>query len=138
MKHDAGLALWIALLAGLFLASCSSTPERAPAIGEAFVGPATLNIRKEIDPKSGTVAVTHHGDRVEILGQRRLWYRIRTEKGIEGWTDDRQLMDTAQMTRLRALAAQTSGLPSQGKATTYDVLNVHARNRIAIRRASCR
>lgn len=125
MKHGAGLAFWIALLAGLFLASCSSTPERAPAIGEAFVGPATLNIRKEIDPKSGTVAVTHHGDRVEILGQRRLWYRIRTEKGIEGWTDDRQLMDTAQMARLRALAAQTSGLPSQGKATTYDVLNVH-------------
>jgi Bacterial SH3 domain len=131
MKHGAGQDRLTTLSSGLFLAccfllaSCSSAPEQAPAIGEAFAGPATLNIRKEIDPKSGTVAVIHHGDRVEILGQRRLWYRIRTQKGIEGWTDDRQLMDTAQMARLRALAAQTSGLPSQGKATTYDVLNVH-------------
>jgi hypothetical protein len=107
----------------LFLGSCA--PERAPVIGEAFIGPATLNLRKDIDTKSASVAVVHHGDRVDIIGQRRLWYKVRTEKGVEGWTDDRQLLDSAQMARLRKLADETAGLPSQGKATTYDVLNVH-------------
>ncbi len=109
----------------LVLTTCAPAPEQAPAIGEAFVGPATLSIRKDIDVKSASVAVAHHGDHVEIVAQRRLWYKIRTDKGVEGWTEDRQLLDSAQMSRLRKLAEQTAGLPSQGKATTYDVLNVH-------------
>ena len=115
----------VIVAAALLLSGCGSDEERAPSIGDAYVGPATLNIRKEIDTKSPTVAVGHHGDHVESVGKRRLWYMIRTAKGIEGWTDDRQLLDKAQMLRLRKLAEQTAGLPSQGNATTYDVLNVH-------------
>jgi hypothetical protein len=113
------------LAAALLWSGCGSDDERSPSIGDAYIGPSTLNIRKEIDTRSPTVAVGHHGDHVEIVGKRRLWYRIRTEKGIEGWTDDRQLLDKAQMLRLRSLAEQTAGLPAQGKATTYDLLNVH-------------
>ena len=118
-------ALAVAALTALLMTSCATEPERAPAIGDAFIGPATLTLRKDIDTKSASVAVAHHSDHVEIIGQRRLWYKIRTDKGVEGWTDDRQLLDSAQMARLRKLAEQTAGLPSQGKATTYDVLNVH-------------
>lgn len=114
-----------ALAFALLLSACSSAPEPVPSIGEAYIGPATLSLRKDIDPKSAAVAVVHHADQVEIIGQRRLWYKVRTDKGVEGWTDDRQLLDAAQMARLRKLAEETAGLPSQGKATTYDVLNVH-------------
>jgi uncharacterized protein YgiM (DUF1202 family) len=119
------VSAWAIAAAALFLSACASQPERTPAIGEAYIGPATLTIRKDIDTKSAGVAVAHHGDHVEIIGQHRLWYKIRTEKSIEGWTEDHQLLDSAQMTRLRKLADETAGLPSQGKATTYDVLNVH-------------
>jgi Bacterial SH3 domain len=115
----------VLVFAALTLISCSNAPEKAPAIGEAFIGPATLTLRKDIDTKSAGVGVVHHGDRVEIIGQRRLWYKVRTDKGVEGWTDDRQLLDSAQMARLRKLAEETAGLPSQGRATTYDILNVH-------------
>jgi SH3-like domain-containing protein len=121
------------LAAALLLSACGSDEERAPSIGDAYVGPATLNIRKEIDTKSPTVAVGHHGDHVEIVGRRRIWYKIRTQKGIEGWTDDRQLLDKVQMLRLRALAEQTAGFPPQGKATTFDALNVHTEpSRVAV------
>jgi hypothetical protein len=99
--------------------------DRDPAIGEAFVGPATLNLRKDIDPRSPIAGIAHHGERLEILGQRRRWYRVRTLKGAEGWTDDRQLMDTGQMNRLLALSKGAADLPSQGVATAFDVLNVH-------------
>ncbi len=126
MTDSAQRANVLLILAALFLTGCASGPERAPAIGDAFVGPATLPIRKDIDTKSAAVAQGHHGDHVEIIGQRRLWYKVRTDSGIEGWTEDRQLLDSAEMNRLRKLAEETAGLPSQGKATTYDVLNVHA------------
>ena len=112
--------------ATLMLTSCAPDVERTPSIGDAYIGPATLNIRKDIDTKSAAVAVAHHGDHVEIIAQKRLWYKVRTDKGVEGWTDDRQLLDSSQMARLKKLADETAGLPTQGKATTYDVLNVHA------------
>ena len=108
------------------LAGCGTSPERQSAIGEAYAGPATLSLHKDIDPKSPTAAVVHHGDRLEIIAQRRRWYRVRTPKGAEGWTDDRQLMDTAQMKRLVALSKGSADLPSQGVATAFDVLNVHS------------
>jgi hypothetical protein len=108
------------------LTGCDAKPDRAPVIGHAFAGPATLNLHKEIDSKSPTVASVHHGDKLEIVGQRRRWYRVRTASGMEGWTSDRELLDMAQMQRLRGLAAETNGLPSQGIATTFGGLNVHS------------
>jgi Bacterial SH3 domain len=107
------------------VSGCNSKPERAAAIGHAYAGPATLNLHKEIDSKSPTLTTVHHGDRLEIIGQRRRWYRVRTANGVEGWTSDRELLDTAQMRRLKALASETNGMPSQGVATTFSNLNVH-------------
>jgi uncharacterized protein YgiM (DUF1202 family) len=103
------------------LTGCNAKQERAPVIGHAYAGPATLNLHKEIDSKSPTVTSVHHGDKLEIVGQRRRWYRVRTASGVEGWTSDRELLDLAQMQRLRGLAAETNGLPSQGVATTSAV-----------------
>lgn len=113
------------VLLALVLASCSRGPEREPSIGEAFAGPATLSLRKEIDPKSAVVGTAHHGDRLEITDQRRRWYKVRAPSGATGWTEDRDLLDTAQMNRLKELAKETAGLPSQGAATTFDTLNIH-------------
>jgi len=107
------------------LSGCNAKPEREPVIGHAYAGPATLNLHKEIDLKSATVTTVRHGDKLEIVGQRRRFYKVRTAQGIEGWTSDRDLLDTAQMKRLRGLAAETAGQPSQGVATTFSNLNVH-------------
>ncbi len=123
LSRHSGLAFFV--LACFALTGCTAQPDRPSAIGEAFAGPATLKLRKEIDPKSPVVATARHGDRLEITAQRRRWYKVRTPKGQEGWTDDRELLDTAQMNRLRDLAKETKGLPSQGSATTFDSLNVH-------------
>lgn len=108
------------------LAACNSAPEqRSSVIGTAYAGPASLKIHSEIDSKSAAVTTVHHGDKLDIVGQRRRWYKVRTAKGIVGWTSDRELLDTAQMQRLRGLAKETAGMPSQGIATTFSDLNVH-------------
>ena len=107
------------------LSGCNSTPRKAASIGTAYAGPANLKLHRDIDSKSATVITVHHGDKLEIVGQRRRWYRVRTTTGVEGWTSDRELLDTAQMRRLEALAKETEGMPSQGAATTFSDLNVH-------------
>jgi uncharacterized protein YgiM (DUF1202 family) len=118
---------WIIGAASILIAlsACNSTEQRESSIGTGYAGPETLKLHKEIDSKSATVTIVHHGDKLDIVGQRRRWYKVRTPAGIEGWTSDRELLDTAQMQRLRALARETAGLPSQGVATTFTTLNVH-------------
>jgi hypothetical protein len=109
----------------VMLTGCSTKPPASPVIGHAYAGPATLNLHQDIEPKSRTVATVHHGDRLDIVAQHRRWYRVRTAAGTEGWTSDRELLDSAQMHRLKALAAETDGLESQGTASTFSTLNVH-------------
>lgn len=109
----------------LMAAGCSSGPPPVPAIGEAFVGPATLKIRSDIPLQSTPVATVRHGDRLEILQRRRRFFRVRTAGGTIGWTDERQLLGSDDMTALRDLAKRASRLPVQGRATTYGDLNVH-------------
>lgn len=109
----------------LCLAGCGSGPPGASVIGEAYVGPADLKIRSDIPLQSSTVATVKHGDRLEILQTRRRFLRVRTPAGAQGWTDERHLLSTADMSALRELSERAAAMPVQGQATTYGELNVH-------------
>ncbi len=109
----------------LLLTGCSSGPERAPAIGEAFAGPVSANLRQDLHPRSPTVATIKHGDRLEIIERRRRFFKVRTAQGAEGWTDARQLLSIAEMEKLKHSAKLAADLPSQGRATVFEPLNIH-------------
>jgi hypothetical protein len=115
---------WLAP-AALLLAACGDGPERLPAIGEAYVAPPTLTLRQEIDLRSPAVATAKHGERVEILQRRRRFFRVRTPSGAEGWTDQRDLLNSAEMRALDRIEQAGKRLPPQGAATTLDLLNAH-------------
>jgi hypothetical protein len=118
----------MAMLAAALLveSGCRSGPSaHEPAIGQAFVGPATLKIHGDISLQSAVVATVRHGERLEILARRRMLIRVRTQGGTEGWTEARQLLAAADMTSLQELAARAAGMASQGKATSYSDLNAH-------------
>jgi hypothetical protein len=111
--------------AAVLLPGCRDDPGRDPALAEAFVAPATLQLRAELVARAPLVATLHHGDRVEIIGRRRRFYKIRTKAGAEGWTDSRQLLSTLGMERLQQLADRAARAPSQGEASVFETLNVH-------------
>jgi SH3-like domain-containing protein len=108
------------------LAGCNSKPPQEPSAGVAYVGPLTLNLRKDLTSKSPTVASVTHGDKLEVIEIRRRFMRVRTTQGVEGWTDSNLLLTDQQMTDLRHLADSAAKLASQGKATPFDVLNMHS------------
>jgi SH3-like domain-containing protein len=122
-----GLIQKVSYLAALvvFLAGCHTGPQRAPVIGQAYVGPAVLNLRSDIPLDSKTAATVKHGDRLEILQRRRKFLRVRAPNGAEGWTDERQLLASSDMDALKDLTARAAKLPTQGVATTYANLAVH-------------
>jgi len=115
-------------LAALLLpaVACSNRPPQAAPIAVAFVGPAELKIRADLPMESAVVATVHHGDRLEILQQKRgVFFRVRAPNRAEGWTDARQLLAARDMAALRDLAARAARMPSQGVASTYADLRVH-------------
>jgi len=82
-------------------------------------------LRSDLGLGSATTATIEHGERLEILETRRRFLRVRTAEGAEGWTDSSYLLTQSQMDGLDRLAARAAELPSQGKATVFDTLNVH-------------
>jgi hypothetical protein len=114
------LLLFLAIL----LAACSQD-RRSESIGEAFVGPATLNLRKELAQHAQVTATVKHGERLWILQTRRRFVEVRTEKGAVGWTDSRLLLSPGQMQELHRMAEASKTMLSQGTASVYDLVNVH-------------
>jgi len=115
------LPFWI-----LLLASCgSSSPEPRPT-GYTYAGPLTLNLRKDLASKSPVIGTAHHGDRLEVIETRRRFVKVRTEEGVVGWTDSNLLLTQQQMDDLRRLSESATKLPSQGTATVYEPVNMHA------------
>ena len=105
--------------------SCGPQQDRTPAVGQAFVGPVSLNLRQDLSTKAPVSAVVRHGEPLDILEFKRRFIKVRTAGGIVGWTDIPQLLTPDQMADLRHLAEDYAAYPSQGAATTFEALNAH-------------
>ncbi len=130
MRLSAGtgrrLGHWLSAGLLLILAACSSGPPQQPSSGVAYAGPLTINLRKDLASKSPAVASVKHGDKLDVIEIRRRFIKVRTAQGVEGWTDSNLLLTDQQMGDLRRLAEDAAKLESQGKATPFDVLNMHS------------
>jgi hypothetical protein len=114
------LCLWLVLLV-----SCRDQPPPVRSLGDAYVGPSTLALRRELALKSPVSATVKHGDKLAVIEYRHRLVKVRTEQGAEGWTDARQLLTPEQMDGLRGMAESASRFPSQGAATVFESLNLH-------------
>jgi hypothetical protein len=119
------LATFYAFALTIFLALIGCSTQSSSAIGEAYVAPASINLRGELTQKNSTVAVLKHGDRISILDVRRRFVKIRTVSGVEGWIDSTQLLSSEQMDQIRRDREHALALPSEGSATAFEALNVH-------------
>ncbi|MEZ5399561.1 MAG: hypothetical protein R2729_07810 [Bryobacteraceae bacterium] len=121
-----------AALALILGAGCGFSPKKAPAVGEAFVAPSSLQLHADLAPRSPVTVTVKHGERVELLANRRRFALVRAADGSEGWTDGRQLISAKTMAAVRAAHEQGKTLPSQGRIVAFDLVNVHiAPNRLS-------
>src|SRR5581483_373336 len=114
--------LGVALALLVVLTGCGT--QSTQVLGEAYVAPASLNLRPELTQKS-SVAVLKYGERVSIVDVRRRYVKVRTTNGAEGWVDSFQLLSPEQMDQIRRENQQALALPSEGAATVFESLNIH-------------
>jgi SH3-like domain-containing protein len=116
-------SLFLTVLAGfLLLYGCA---ESRQSLGEAYVAPASLNVRSQLSQKSSSVVTLKHGDAVSILDVMRRMVKVRTPGGFEGWVDSRELLSREQMQELKHERQEQARLPSEGTATAFEALNIH-------------
>jgi hypothetical protein len=116
-------SLSLTVLAGfLLLYGCG---ESRQSLGEAYVAPASLNVRSQLSQKSSSVVTLKHGDAVSIIDTMRRMVKVRTARGFEGWVDSRELLSREQMQELRRERQEQARLPSEGTATAFETLNIH-------------
>jgi len=109
----------------LWMLACRSSEPRAPAMGEAYAGPATLPLRRDIPVQSPVAVTVKHGDRLEIIQRRRRFMKVRAPNGVEGWIEDHLLLSSQEIATLKEVERRALNMPSQGLASTYELLNVH-------------
>jgi hypothetical protein len=116
--------LSLTVLAGFFLLLLGCAESRQ-SLGEAYVAPASLNVRSQLSQKSNSVVMLKHGDAVAIIDTLRRMVKVRTAAGFEGWVDSRELLSREQMQQLRHEREVQARLPSEGTATAFEALNIH-------------
>ncbi|MBV9303504.1 MAG: SH3 domain-containing protein [Acidobacteriaceae bacterium] len=112
-------------LLALILTFAGCGPHSEDVLGEAYVAPGSINLRRELAQRNSSATVLKHGDRVGIVDVRRRFVKVRTAKGVEGWIDSSQLLSPADMEQIRREHETALALPSEGSATVYEALNIH-------------
>ena len=85
-----------------------------------------MTLRHDLATKSPVTGTVKHGEKLDILEYQHRFVRVRSESGVEGWTDLRQLLTPDQMASLRHMADNAKQYPSQGTATVFELLNMHS------------
>jgi len=90
-----------------------------------YVSAAETTLRDRVATLYGKVGMVHNGDRVEVLEKQRRFVRVRTDKGQEGWIEERSLVSQEIYDGFQKLAKESTGIPVQAHATTRAELNMH-------------
>jgi SH3-like domain-containing protein len=111
------LLIAVPLLALVALVAWMLRPKRETQ-GEAFVSEKSAPLLSSIAQVREQIATLHYGERVEVVGKRNDFVKVRTNAGTVGWVESRQLMEPALWQRSIKLLDQTRGMPVQARGRT--------------------
>ncbi len=87
-------------------------------LGEAFVSEKVAPLLSSIAQVREQVELLHYGERVDVIGKRNDYVKVRTNAGTVGWVESRQLMEPTLWQRSIKLLEQTRGMPVQARGRT--------------------
>jgi hypothetical protein len=115
------LILLLAGGAGLYLALRHKPPEPE----EAYIGERMVTLWSRLSQVREPLATLHFGERVVVLDRKNDQTLVRTVSGLQGWVEQRHLMDAAVWRRAAELRVRAQTLPVQAKAHARVPTNVH-------------
>jgi hypothetical protein len=111
------LLIAVPLLCLVALAAWMVRPKHE-MLGEAFVSEKIAPLLSSIAQVREQKGVLHYGERVDVIGRRNEYVRVRTNSGVDGWVESHQLMEPALWQRSIKLLEQVHDMPVQARGRT--------------------
>lgn len=92
--------------------------------GEAFVSERSVTLWGRVAQVREPLGTLHYGDRVAVIARRNDNVEVRTEAGVIGWVDGRNLMDPILWQRSIKLLTQVRAMPPQARGRTKVATNL--------------
>ncbi len=121
-SHLLRSALAVALAGILLLAAC----RRGHRVLEvAYVSAVQASLRDQVAAVYNRVGTVKNGERVEVLDRDRRFARVRTATGLEGWIEQRYLVDQKTYDGLQKLTQDHKDDPTQAPGVLRNDTNLH-------------
>jgi SH3-like domain-containing protein len=116
------LACSLVLLAVSIIGGCS---RRHRVLEVAYVSAPQASLRDQVAQMYNRVGMVKNGERVEILDREKRFARVRTSSGLEGWIEQRYLVDQKTFDGLQKLAQDNQNDPVQAPGILRNETNLH-------------
>ncbi len=113
----------ILVCASLAFTSCSRGHHRVLEV--AYVSAPQAALRDQVAAMYNRVGNVKNGERVEVLDREKRFARVRTASGIEGWIEQRYLVDQKTYDALQKLTQDNQGDPVQAPGVLRNDTNLH-------------
>jgi Bacterial SH3 domain len=113
-------------LAVVFLLEASGCRGRGHRVLEVnYVSVAEAMLRDRVATVYNHVGTVKNGERVEVLEREKRFSRVRTANGVEGWIEQRYLVDQQTYDSLQKLTQENLNDPVQSPGVLRNETNLH-------------
>jgi len=109
--------------AAMLLAGCGRGRHRVLEV--AYVSAPQAALRDQVSTIFNRVGNVKNGERVEVLDHEKRFARVRTASGIEGWVEQRYLVDQKTFDALQKLTQDNQNDPVQAPGILRNDTNLH-------------
>jgi SH3-like domain-containing protein len=113
------------LALGLFLTITNCGRGRHRVLEVAYVSAPQVGLRDQVAAIYNRVGNVKNGERVEIIDREKRFARVRTATGIEGWIEQRYLVDQKTYDGLQKLTQDNENDPIQAPGILRNETNLH-------------
>lgn len=112
-------------MAAAILISTACNRGRHRVLEVAYVSAPQAGLRDQVAAVYNHVGNVKNGERVEVLEREKRFARVRTAGGLEGWIEQRYLVDQKTFDGLQKLTEDNKDDPVQAPGTLRNETNLH-------------
>src|SRR5215467_3218335 len=125
MKSGPSRKRWLATALALAITLGACGRGRHHILEVAYVSAPQATLRDQVAAIYNRVGTVKNGERVEILDREKRFARVRTASGIEGWVEQRYLVDLKTFDGLQKLTQDNQSAPVQAPGVLRNETNLH-------------
>lgn len=118
-----GLLCALSLLFALGISACSRKGHRV--LEANYVSAPQAILRDQVATIYNRVGTVKNGERVDVLDHEKRFARVRTNTGLEGWIEDRYLVNQHIYDQIQQLTQENQADPVQAPAVLRNDTNLH-------------